>query len=238
MLHTNARRKLYEYVVEALGMRITSGEYQPGDTLPNEESLCREFEVSRGVLREAAKVLCQKGLILSRPKIGTQVLPRQDWNLFDADVLIWKLQAGDKRDFMKNVIEVRRIVESEAARYAAQRADKSELRAIRDHYQEMSRALEQDAAYDYDEYLLLDMAFHRSILDACHNDLLSQIGYTMRHAVQTARNLDTQDLNIQRASLPFHSRMLEAIARRAPSAAYKASQQMFDHIWQYLPTKK
>lgn len=229
------RRKLYEYVVEEIGLRIIRGTYRPGETLPNEDDLCRELSVSRGVLREAAKVLAQKGLILSRPKVGTQVLPRRQWNLFDADVLLWKLNVEDRLEFLRNVTEVRRMIESEAARLAAERASASEIAEIRRRLEEMEALFEDESGYSYERYLEKDMAFHMSILDACHNDLLSQIGYTMRNAVQTARRSDTQEIGVQRDSLRFHQDMAAAIERHDPAAASDASREMFEQVWRHLP---
>ena len=235
MLQKSMRRKLYEYVVEELGHRIIGGTYQPGDTLPNEDALCREFDVSRGVLREATKVLIQKGLIRLRPKVGTQVQSRKHWNLFDADVLIWKLEMGDKFEFLKNVSEVRRILESEAAKFAAERAGEEDILEIQSCYEDMEEALRSETKYDYEQYLEIDMTFHSAILEACHNELLAQIGYTMRQAVHTARQMDIRDIEIQRDSLAFHSAMLTAIINRDPDAAYQAAQELFDQVWRYMP---
>ena len=226
---------MYEYVVEDLGFQILNGDYQPGETLPNEDTLCKSFDVSRGVLREATKILTQKGLIRTRPKIGTQVQSRSQWNLFDGDVLIWKLKSGGRAEFLKQVTEVRRIIESEAVRFAAERAGEDEIVALNDHYAALSRALEDEATYDYEHYLATDMAFHMAILDACHNELLAQIGHTMRQAVYTSRKADTRDISIQRASLPYHRDMVDAIAKRDPESAYQASQKMFHQVWDYLP---
>ncbi len=227
-------RKLYEYVVEEIGLRIMKGDARPGDTLPNEDALCKQYGVSRGVLREATKVLTQKGLIRTQPKVGTRIQPRENWNLFDADVLLWKLKVGNKLDFLKNVTEVRRIIESEAARYAAQRTDKKEIGNIRACYEQLAGTLEDEVSYDYDTYLESDMAFHAAILSACRNELLAQIGYTMRQAVHTARKADTHDIDTQRESLPFHRSMLEAIATHDTEKAYQASQAMFDQVWEHL----
>lgn len=228
-------RKLYEYVVEEIGLKIMKGDIAPGDTLPNEDALCRQYEVSRGVLREATKVLTQKGLIRTQPKVGTRIQPRENWNLFDTDVLLWKLKVGDRLDFLKSVTEVRRIIESEAARYAAQRADAKEIGHIRFCYEKLAATLENEASYDYDTYLESDMAFHAAILNACRNELLAQIGYTMRQAVYTARKADVHDINTQRESLSFHLSMLEAIAARDAEKAYQASQAMFKQVWEHLP---
>ena len=175
-------RKLYQYIVEELGRRIVQGRYQATDVLPTEEHLCEELSVSRGVLREATKVLTQKGLIQTRPRVGTQVLPRDCWNLFDADVLLWRLQVEDKFAFLKTVTEVRRIIESEAARLAAFRASQAEVSDLKRLVEQMVKILSDDANYVYEKYLDIDIAFHNSILKACHNDLLSQISMTMSAA--------------------------------------------------------
>ena len=104
----------------------------------------------------------------------------------------------------------------------------------------MENALSNESAYDYEAYLPEDMRFHSAILEASHNELLAQIAHTMRHAVQTARRADIQDIKIQRESLPFHASIMRAIAKRDPEAAYKASREMFDQVWASIPvpTKK
>ena len=92
-MHANTyHRKLYQYIVDEIGQRIIRGEYRAEEVLPTEDQLSTELRVSRGVLREAIKVLTQKGLIQTRPRVGTQILPRENWNLFDPDVLVWRLQ--------------------------------------------------------------------------------------------------------------------------------------------------
>ena len=234
MAPVSFHRKLYEYLVEEIGYKIVTGDFNPGDTLPNEDTLCKTYGVSRGVLREATKVLTQKGLIYTRPKIGTQIRSRKEWNLFDSDILLWTLKSGDKRVFLKKVTEVRRIIESEACRYAAERATDEEIADIRSWYDKMEATLKDSAEYKYDRYLEVDMAFHTSILDACHNELLAQIGHTMRQAVTTARRADLRDISTQQASLPHHSAMLDAIQKHDPEGAYHASQTMFDAVWEYI----
>lgn len=227
-------RKLYQYIVEELGQRIVQGRYHHLEVLPTEDQLCEELGVSRGVLREATKVLTQKGLIQTRPRVGTQVLSRDRWNLFDPDVLLWRLQVEDKFAFLKAVTEVRRIIESEAARLAAARAGRTEVRTMRRLLDQMIAMLTDDDKYSYASYLDIDIAFHAAIMKACHNELLYQIGGTMREAVHQAREHDARDIDLQRQSLPFHTAIWEGIAGNDPDAAYRASQQMFDDVWRYI----
>ncbi|MEA3437979.1 MAG: FadR/GntR family transcriptional regulator [Thermodesulfobacteriota bacterium] len=231
MINKNKRYKLYEFVVEDLGLKIIKGEYKPGDTLPNEELLSREFDVSRGVLREATKVLVKKGLIRLKPKIGTQIQPKREWNLFDPDVLIWKFEADDKMKFLENIIEVRQIIESEAAKLAAERGGEEEILLIRSNYDKMVKFLDDKDGYSYEEYIKLDIKFHTSILEACQNELFSQIGYTIRQALLTARQSDKKDIKAQKEALPLHLDIVNAIENQNPEAAYMATQALVSEIW-------
>jgi len=234
-MHANTyHRKLYQYIVDEIGQRIIRGEYRAEDVLPTEDLLSAELRVSRGVLREAIKVLTQKGLIQTRPRVGSQVLPRENWNLFDPDILVWRLQIEDKTTFLKNVTEVRRLIESEAARQAARRATKTEVADIKDTLSQMQMILSDGNRYVYEDYLTMDILFHSKILKASHNDLLSQIGSTVRNAVHKARESDIADISIQKESLPFHVAIVHGIDQKNPEAAYKASQEMFDNVWHHL----
>jgi len=228
-------RKLYEHVEEAIGLKIVRGQLKPDDTLPNEDALCAEFGVSRGVIREAVKVLQKKGLVLPRPKVGTQIQPEIMWNLFDADVLVWKLDAGQQFSFLVKVTEVRSMIESEAAKLSALRATEEEIAEIQRLFTRLNVTLRDESGFDYEEYLLADMAFHTAILDSSHNELLAQIGRTMRHAVQTARQADVRDIAVLTESQPLHGAIVAAIAEKNPEGAYGASHAMFAQVWEYIP---
>jgi DNA-binding FadR family transcriptional regulator len=74
---------LHRQIARRLGARIVSGEMEEGAALPNEAALSKELGVSRTVVREAVKVLAAKDLLEVRPKTGTKVRPRRDWNMLD-----------------------------------------------------------------------------------------------------------------------------------------------------------
>ena len=118
-------------VVQGIGRRIVRGELAAGEILPEQGELSRMLGVSRTVIREATKVLAAKGLVESRSKRGTVVLPRSDWRLLDPDVLAWLSEAGLDPEFLRGMFEVRRIIEPAVARLAAERATPEELAAIR-----------------------------------------------------------------------------------------------------------
>lgn len=230
-----AKKRLYQWVEEAIGEAIVKGELAPGETLPNENDLCERYNVSRGVIREATKVLIKKGLVASRPKTGTRILERSHWNLLDAEVLSWMVRSGQKRQILKAVTETRCIIESEAAKLAAKRGADAEIDRINSAYAELAQTLADEADYQYDQYLEKDLKFHMAILAAAHNELLTSIGTTMRDAISTARQIDRQEIAVLRESLPLHQAVATAIADRLESAAHAASWKMFDQVWRHLP---
>src|ERR687885_155517 len=153
-IRTYPRRGLHGAVVHEIGVRIVRGELEPGDTLP-ENGLLDEPGVSRTVLREAIKVLAAKRLVESRPKTGTRVRPRRDWNLLDPDVLAWQIEAGPDADFLGQALELRRMIEPAAARLAAERATDGQIAALRRAYKGMAAA--GDAL---DAFMEPDLRFH------------------------------------------------------------------------------
>ncbi|MBB4662826.1 FadR/GntR family transcriptional regulator [Conexibacter arvalis] len=165
-----ALRGLHGQVVDALGHRIVAGELSAGQTF-DLVALERDLDVSRTVLREALKVLAAKGLVDARPKRGTFVRPRADWNLFDPDVLRWEFAAGPSRLFAA-LAEVRGIVEPATARLAADRRTDADLRALDAAFETMASA---DDAGDARAVVEADIAFHRSLAHASHNELLLPI---------------------------------------------------------------
>lgn len=207
-----ALRGLHGQTVETIGARIVCGHYAPGVALPSEE-LEHEFGISKTVLREALRVLAAKGLVDSRQKRGTVVRARSSWSLLDADLLRW--QGGEPdAGFLANLDEVRGIVEPAGARFAAERHTEEDLDAMRHALQAMA-----DARSDAATVIEADLAFHRALLDAAHNELLS------RMEVVIEAGLRARDLVVHRGEhwpdpVPVHRAILDAVvAGDGPGAA-------------------
>jgi len=219
---TYPRRGLHGEIVHAIGVRILSGDLLPGEPLPAEEELGGELGVSRTVLREAIKVLAAKRLVESRPKTGTRVLPRREWNLVDPDVLAWRLEASPDEQFFTDVNELRLIIEPEAAALAATRATDEELEQLGQAFEAMRAALGEG---DGDAYLTADLRFHAIILEACHNELLEQMA-TMLRAV--FRALFIRTVATRERGLPLHGAILDAIRAGNPEAAEQTTRALID----------
>src|SRR5690606_15734062 len=132
-----ANRSQHSFVVNELGKEIVSGAYASGTLLPGDVELEQKFDVSRTVLREAMKTLTAKGMIVPKARIGTRITDRSNWNLFDADVLIWHIEAGVDVTFLKHLTDMRYAIEPFAARLASQRASKEEIRVLYAHAEAM-----------------------------------------------------------------------------------------------------
>ena len=184
-------------VVQGIGRRIVRGELAPGEILPEQGELSRKLGVSRTVVREATKVLAAKGLVESRSKRGTVILPRSDWRLLDPDVLGWLTEAGLDPEFLRSMFEVRKIIEPAAVRLAAERATPEELAAIQSTFEAMSRA-EDEATY-----LDADVRYHAMLVAATHNDHLVQLVAAFGPALQAGlRALTEAEIPARRMVAP------------------------------------
>lgn len=213
------RKSRHARIVHELGTQIVSGHFLPEQRLPPEAQLCEDYEVSRPVLREATRVLVAKGLVRSKPKVGTVVKPRSEWHLLDPDVLHWLLQSDSRHTFYETLVKVRNIIEPEIAAMAAANARPEDVTAIEEAYLRMERS--EDIATMAEP----DMAFHLSIANATHNELLTHLYSIML--------LPVRDY-LERSSALFpgeglgllvsrHKAILTAIQHRDPLSARHAS---------------
>ena len=108
--HLQQRKSLHGRIVQELGMDIVGGKVQPGQRLPAETVLCERYGVSRPVLREATRVLVAKGLVVSKPRVGSVVKPRADWHMLDPDVLFWTINSVPEGEFFGSLLTVRREI--------------------------------------------------------------------------------------------------------------------------------
>lgn len=197
-----AGRGLHGQMVEEIGGRIVRGHYAPGSPL-YAEALEAEFDVSKTVIREAIRVLAAKGLVETRQRRGTVVMPRTHWGLLDSDVLRWQSGGQPDFDFLENLAEVRFIVEPAAAGLAAKRRTDDDLDAL-------DEALQSMAAADPDAAVAADVRFHRAVLEAAHNELLTEM------EVVLAAGLQHRDQFVHHSAdatdpIPAHRSLLEAI---------------------------
>ena len=200
-----------------LGEAIIAGQYAVGSSMPPEPVLCEELGVSRTVIREAVKSLIAKGLVTTGPKVGTRVQPSDAWNWFDPDVIIWQSKAGLTADFLRDLQDLRRVVEPAAVRLAAERASAQDIAEIEVAYEGMRKAVEEGG-----DYVKHDLRFHQGLLKACKNRMLVQMSKALSALLRTSFEISTTRADGPRQSLPLHRAVLDAVIARNPARAEKA----------------
>jgi DNA-binding FadR family transcriptional regulator len=212
-------RSAHDLVTHGIGRAILEGRFAVGSTLPGDAQLMERFGVSRTALREAMKTLAAKGLIESKTKVGTRVLGEKNWNMFDADILSWRLQLGVDRAFLESLFEIRQTLEPLAAASAASYRSEEDL-------QLMKAALDAMRLphHTRDSFTRADVAYHRAILDASANPFLQSIGSVIEAALATAFTLSSPIDSPDRFELSRqqHGAIFDAIVRRDPQAASNA----------------
>lgn len=208
--HTN----LTSQVAASLGLRIAVGDHPPGVALPPEDLLVEEFGTSRTVIREAVKTLSAKGLVNTRPRRGTVVLPESDWNLADPDILDWLLHRKNVLPLILEFAEIRMAIEPAASGLAARVADDAA-------HAEMQAALNRmrDAAVGEDDPLDADIAFHVAILSACKNRFFWSLRFMIEVALRFSIRISNQTKGVDRASVDDHEKILDAIVAGDQQAA-------------------
>lgn len=203
--------------MDDLGLKIVSGTWPPGYII-DVDALEGELGVSRTVVREAVKILTSKGLIAARPKFGTYVRDRPQWNLLDADVMSWRDTERPDPDLIRDLNEMRRILEPAAARLAAHRRNPEEIAT-------MEAALAGMTSDDVDLHVESDLLFHRSLLAATHNELLSRLEVVLKMALSIRDRLAFSSQHSS-AFMDLHTAVAAAIRDGDPDAAESAMHEL------------
>jgi DNA-binding FadR family transcriptional regulator len=219
MTTTIKRTRLHDQVTRALAIRILAGTLIADGGASTEMELCRELGVSRTILREAIKVLSAKGLIEVRPKTGVRVKPRSEWSLLDPTLLMWRTEFGVDEKFVRNLCQVRLLLEPPTAASAAVSATGEEIERIHLNYLAMERA-----KLDFSAWVKADHEFHSSISRATHNDFLIQINRIVHDALRGTQSIykKRSDPVGATAALDLHGAVADAIRERNPDAARDA----------------
>jgi GntR family galactonate operon transcriptional repressor len=221
---------LHRRVVQELAARIVRGEVQPGQLLPPEPKLSEEFGVSRIVIREAMKVLSERGLVEIKQGRGTTVNPRDSWDPLDPTVLALR---GD-RDFyaaQAELMEARMIFEVQIAGLAATRASAQDLGEISAHLRRMDGMVGEPEAFH-----LADVQFHYLLVKASRNAVLARLLQPI-HGILASGFLKTARLpgNPEQAQVK-HWAIYRALEDRDPEGARRAMRAHLERAEQDLVT--
>jgi len=205
-------------VARSIGIDIIDGRYPEGTRLPGDAELIAMFGVSRPVLRESVKTLVAKGLLTTKARVGTVVRGRADWNMFDADVLAWHLDAGIDKRFLSDLAEIRLAVEPRAAALAAERRTDEDLAEMHKAMEWMTRESSTSTAFAE-----ADLSLHVAIANASGNPFMRSIGAVIEAALRASFVLSAPvEIGDRDTVLLWHQRIVDAIAARDAEAASTA----------------
>ena len=210
-------------MAKELGRRIVAGTYAPGSLIDDENRLAERYQVSRVVVRDAVKILVGKGLLDVRRGIGTRVKTRDQWALLDDDVLAWHLSAPLNPDFLTQLMEFRLAFEPKAASVAAERANEEDINLIQAALDEMERSTS-----DIDRFVVADAHFHSAILKASHNELFISMECVIYSALLVSIRVTNQNEAENKASIPFHQEVFNAIKAKNSQKAQKLTETLLN----------
>lgn len=209
--------RLHARVADHLGLAIVRGDLKPGQALPPELQLCEMLGVSRTAMREAIRGLVAKGLIDSKPKLGTRVREPAHWNHLDPDLLRWRVEVTDTETYLKKMFQLRYATEPAAAAIAAINADEEDHARMSRDFQAMV-----DAGADNVAWVEADLQFHKSIYLATHNEFFWPIGQLFSFGLKQMFDIAAQGDHRARAIVE-HGDLLRAILDRKPDLARAAA---------------
>lgn len=209
-------------VIEQIKSAVQNGDFLPGDKLPPERDLAKQFCVSRGVVREAISVLEAKGVVVVKPGKGVFLNTNAQEDLFDSLNSI--LENEDSS--LIELLELRQSIESQAAYYAAERRTKKELDKIKDAIDKLEACFQKGMVAAEE-----DFAFHMAVAEASHNSMMV---HTLRliadFIIQGLYESRTDALLIpgqDKIAMEEHKKIFDAIRDREPEAARQA---MINHL--------
>lgn len=214
---------LHARLLDEIGLSIVRGDLAPGEPLPNADVWSAAHGVSRTVLREVIKVLAGKGMVEARPRTGTRIRKREEWNFLDPDVLFWRFGSTTSADDVRELFELRRTIEPAAAALAARRATSGQAETLRDLYGKMEHSVD-----DNERFAEADLAFHQAILRMSGNELFGSLAALTEAAMVISFRLSDDNPAGQRPSLPLHEKVCDCIAGRDPDGARSALIELLD----------
>lgn len=209
-------KNFHHQIVDAIGGSIVAGDFAEGEQLPTEDQLAQTYGASRLSIREAMKSLASKGLVSIRPRTGTHVQARQEWNLFDPAVLAWYGNLPNDRKLLEDLMELRQAIEPVAAKLAAKRARPQDIDAIRIAFSAMEEAKNKQS------YIEADLLFHDAVIKSSGNQFMIQLGTALSAVWRTSFQASSDDWGPDPQALALHRTLLDAITGKKPAAAEQA----------------
>ena len=204
-------------ILEQIRNLIHVGEFSPGERLPSEMKMATYLSVSRSSLREALNALVHLGYLQRRHR-GIYVNPEMQWQTKHA----FHFPRSQEDLNVAEMIEVRKIIESELCALAAKRAEPEDINALEKNLEQMKAQFNDPAAF-----ISANQHFHLCIARAAKNHILEDFIIKIRDLLKSNIALVIEKSTIGKRSLGYHQKIFEAIRDGDVPRARRA---MAEHI--------
>jgi len=228
MFNKILRQKSYRYILDQILDLVEKGKLKPGDKLPSESILTKDFGVSRPTVRQALSALEVLGILECKGGKGNYI---KDY--FNLDSLRYKSRELEQTISPEELIETRKFLEADIAQLAAVRSEPLDITRIEKNLNRFRNLIERDSeAINYDKLGKLDREFHLLISKATHNTALVQM---MRYIIRGLRgqiwiNLKEKSFAIPGRPKKYYSEHYEIFKAIRNRNEKKAREKMYDHI--------
>lgn len=220
--------RLYEQIVAQIEERILNGELRPGDKLPAERELADQFGVSRTAIREAMKALTHSGLVVIQPGRGTFVTDISSKVVRHSfDMLV----RGSNETGIKDLIEVREILEPEIAALAAVRAGSEDIESMEEAVRAMDMAMD-----DPETFIEADLDFHLALAQGSNNVLIPALIDTLVELLREHRKRAASVEGGMSRGQPHHKIILAAIKNNDANAARNSMRGHLEQVRKEIET--
>ncbi len=223
--------RISDAIAASLERRILEGSLKSGDRLPPERELAVELGVSRPSLREAIQKLASKGMVQSRQGGGTFVTDALGASFSDP----WQDMMGKHPNLREDMLEFRRMLEGQAAGWAAERATEADMQRLTQTFSVLQEAFVDDDAQQRSD---ADIAFHQAIGDAAHNVLIGHLSGALLNLMHDNIRLNLGELKsvpaANRLLIGQHEAIFNAIRDGKPQAARSAAETHIDFVRETL----
>lgn len=223
--------RISDAIAATLERRILEGSLKPGDRLPPERELAADLGVSRPSLREAIQKLASKGMVTSRQGGGTYVTDALETSFSDP----WQDMMGKHPNLREDMLEFRRMIEGQAAEWAAERATDADRQRLEQTFAALRAAFDSD---DTDKRSDADIAFHQAVGDASHNVLVGHLSGALLRLMHDNIRLNLGELKTvpaaSRLLMSQHEAIYTAVRDSKPQAARSAAETHIDFVRETL----
>lgn len=219
-------RSKYEPILDEIGRQIVDHEMAVGSVVTL-AAIEEKYRCSRTVAREVQRALESYGLVRAQRRVGLVVQSPEQWNVFDPDVIRWRLSGVHRERQLESLTALRLAIEPSAAASAARFASKAQREEILAAGERLVKAGEVDSGADF---LRADIAYHRLILQYSGNEMFAALAPVVESVLTWRTELGLMPPHPEPRALEDHRMIAHAIYRGEPERAALAMRDLVDEV--------